>query len=388
MVMARRLLLTLLGVLVLHSAAIAQQTVHWETSIDSAKRIAAQSNRLVLVVFSAPWCMACRAMEAEVLAEPAVMAALDAHYVPTRLNADYYRGTAGQYGVSALPTTVILAPGGRQEVLDVIQGKIDARQFAARLNQVAANARQRTPAVYTQITSSTATGGNAAPGMADMPASGPIPAASVPAVAAAPLQPPVVAREPGAATGAAVGAGGPPSAAPPTTPATAPVNPPLAGPPPVPAVPGLASSPPPLTMASLPQPAAPTAPPLPNPPLGLEGYCPVQLVEKAKWIQGSERWGAVHRGQTYLFAGQEEQQHFLAAPDHYAPVNSGNDVVLALEQGRSVPGACDHGVTFSGRVYLFADQASLERFSKNPRYYADRATEAMHRGTLPAPQMR
>jgi YHS domain-containing protein len=141
-------------------------------------------------------------------------------------------------------------------------------------------------------------------------------------------------------------------------------------------------------MASLPQPAAPTAPPLPNPPLGLEGYCPVQLVEKAKWIQGSERWGAVHRGQTYLFAGQEEQQHFLAAPDHYAPVNSGNDVVLALEQGRSVPGACDHGVTFSGRVYLFADQASLERFSKNPRYYADRATEAMHRGTLPAPQMR
>jgi YHS domain-containing protein len=141
-------------------------------------------------------------------------------------------------------------------------------------------------------------------------------------------------------------------------------------------------------VTSLPPPAAPTAPPLPNPPLGLEGYCPVQLVEKAKWIHGDERWGAVHRGQTYLFTGQEEQQRFLAAPDHYAPVNSGNDVVLALEQGRSVPGVCDHGVTFGGRVYLFADQASLERFSKNPRYYADRATEAMRRGTQPAPQMR
>lgn len=137
-----------------------------------------------------------------------------------------------------------------------------------------------------------------------------------------------------------------------------------------------------------PFPTAPVAPPLSDPPIGLDGYCPVQLVEKAVWSKGDKRWGAVHRGRTYLFAGQEEQQRFLAAPDRYAPVDSGNDVVLALELGRSVPGTRDHGISFGGRVYLFADEASLERFSKNPKYYAERASQAMLRGSWPEPQIR
>jgi YHS domain-containing protein len=112
-------------------------------------------------------------------------------------------------------------------------------------------------------------------------------------------------------------------------------------------------------------------------PVALDGFCPVQLVERATWTPGNKLWGARHRGRIYLFAGPEEQRRFLADPDRFAPVSSGNDVVLATDQGRTVPGGREHGVYYGGRVYLFADEASLQRFGSNPNFYAQQTTQAM-----------
>ncbi|MDA8041990.1 MAG: thioredoxin family protein, partial [Pirellulales bacterium] len=42
-------------------------------------------------------------------------------------------------------------------------------------------------------------------------------------------------------------------------------------------------------------------PPQKTMPLGLEGYCPVALMETGSWVEGQARWGARHRGRTYLF---------------------------------------------------------------------------------------
>ena len=53
------------------------------------------------------------------------------------------------------------------------------------------------------------------------------------------------------------------------------------------------------------------------PALGLDGYCPVTLADQKKWQVGDRRYGVIHRGRTYLFAGPVEQQKFLANPDHY-----------------------------------------------------------------------
>jgi YHS domain-containing protein len=73
----------------------------------------------------------------------------------------------------------------------------------------------------------------------------------------------------------------------------------------------------------------------------------------------------------------EERTRFLANPDRYAPVNSGDDVVLSLDQGQSVPGHREHGVQFEGHVYLFASEATLDKFQSNRHYYADRALQAI-----------
>ncbi len=114
-----------------------------------------------------------------------------------------------------------------------------------------------------------------------------------------------------------------------------------------------------------------------NPPLGLDGYCPVQLTEKERWEKGNSRWGLIHRGRTYLFAGPEQQSRFFADPDRYAPVLSGNDAVLAVEKGQKVPGRREFGAWYEGHVYLFSSEDSLRRFDADPSRYAKPAVSQM-----------
>jgi thiol-disulfide isomerase/thioredoxin len=56
----RCVLIAILYAMLIPAWAHAQQTIHWEASIDSAKRVAGQSNHLVVAIFTAPWCSACR----------------------------------------------------------------------------------------------------------------------------------------------------------------------------------------------------------------------------------------------------------------------------------------------------------------------------------------
>jgi len=105
-------------------------------------------------------------------------------------------------------------------------------------------------------------------------------------------------------------------------------------------------------------------------PLGLEGYCPVTLVDQGAWAEGRVQYGARHRGRTYLFAGSEQQQTFLANPDRYAPALSGDDPVLAMESRVSTPGQRRYGVTYQSRMYLFTSPETRAAFSANPARYS------------------
>lgn len=126
--------------------------------------------------------------------------------------------------------------------------------------------------------------------------------------------------------------------------------------------------------------AAVDPPPAPDPygsmPLGLEGYCPVTLVDRGAWKEGRAQWGARHRGRTYLFAGADEQRTFLADPDRYAPALSGDDPVLALDRGSSTPGQRRYGVTYRARMYLFASAETRQAFTADPDRYAARIVVA------------
>jgi YHS domain-containing protein len=132
------------------------------------------------------------------------------------------------------------------------------------------------------------------------------------------------------------------------------------------------------------------------PPLGLEGYCPVDLMRvksygivdprdpRFKYTRGDPRYGAVHRGRTYLFSGPAEQQEFLRNPDKYSPAMSGYDPVLYLDEGRKVSGIRKFGLYYGERIYLFASEESQKRFQSDMRRYAEVIHQAENpgRGTL------
>jgi protein disulfide-isomerase len=108
--------LPILGVLiaVLCRPAIAQQeSVHWHHDLESAKVVAKQTNRLVLVHFWTPSCGPCLALEQNVFNQPGVSSALEQQFVPVKLNADENSATAQLYGINRVPTDVVITPDGK-----------------------------------------------------------------------------------------------------------------------------------------------------------------------------------------------------------------------------------------------------------------------------------
>lgn len=113
-----------------------------------------------------------------------------------------------------------------------------------------------------------------------------------------------------------------------------------------------------------------------QPQLALDGFCSVSLVEQSKWTKGDPRWGAVHKGRVYLFGNSQAQQQFMANPERYSPMLSGNDIVRFAETGQGVEGKREHGVYYRDHILLFADEESLQRFGSRPDFYLAAAEQA------------
>ena len=94
------------------AAASAQQGVRWQPNLETAKRVAAQTNRLVLVHFWVDPCPPCKRMQDEVFSRDDVAAALEANYVPVQINVKDFPKTAREFGITRFPTDVIITPEG------------------------------------------------------------------------------------------------------------------------------------------------------------------------------------------------------------------------------------------------------------------------------------
>ena len=344
----------------------------WRTDFQAARAEAQQTGKLLLVHFWTESCGPCKLLETRVFAQPQVAVAISNEYIPVKVNANESPEIAQAYGVTRVPTDVIVTAQG--QLVHSFVSPATPMEYVGLTTQVANAYRTQAGGAY-------AAAAAAAPAVAatfadNKPTTPTAPQQASPNAAFAayaasmqPQTPPAASNPYAAQTQATVQQ----QAAAPQAPVQqqpAPqlqVNPaatvaqtqPQAQPQQAQQTPVVAS-------------AAPQLPPG-SPALGFEGFCPVTMKNEWRWAKGDVRWGAIHQGRTYLFASAEAQKTFLTNPDAFSPVLSGSDPVAAVDKQQTVAGVREFAVEYEGRFYLFANEQSLEKFWSNPTAYAQGA---------------
>jgi thioredoxin-related protein len=83
-------------------------------NLRTAKAMAAQEGKLILIDFTAKWCTNCKMLEEYTLTNPDVVDYIKGHYLPVKVNVDDFDGMdlKNQYQVGNLPTLMVLDSKG------------------------------------------------------------------------------------------------------------------------------------------------------------------------------------------------------------------------------------------------------------------------------------
>ncbi len=120
--------------------------------------------------------------------------------------------------------------------------------------------------------------------------------------------------------------------------------------------------------------------------LAMDGYCAVTVIEKDSWVEGNPEFGVVHLGRLYLFCDKESMERFQQNPEPYTPVLNGIDVVRFFEEHKIVQGNRDWGLKDPdhNRMFFFADEAALNHFYNQHTRYTDAALAVMEKAVKDA----
>jgi len=103
--------------------------ITWTNDIESAQKLANNSDKNIVVFFTADWCSPCRIMKRKVFADNQVMKAINSKVVSVEINIDDPNSEAlvKQYNIGATPTTIFINPEGK--VMDYAVGKVEKTKF-------------------------------------------------------------------------------------------------------------------------------------------------------------------------------------------------------------------------------------------------------------------
>lgn len=376
-----------------YGAASSSVGIQWSSDFEAATAQAQSEGKLVLLHFWTTTCGPCRVLDSQVFNQPAVASAVHSGFVPVKVDANQSASLAQRFGITQVPTDVIVDAQGR--VVDRMVSPSSPMAYVSRVRQAVAKSAAK-PGADFQLAAAQSPYrqqvNNAYAGLNIPQTSQPAAAqaASMPQATSNPYAAPADRYAPTAVKPPTAPPVNPPTAQPQVNPYAA--QPPAAQPPAAqPSVSGPPVAQPPVAQRPADhrpavRPAAPPvvartpAVPPGSPPLGLEGFCPVSMKRMQRWVKGNPQWGVLHQGRTYLFAGQAERDTFLRSPDVFSPVLSGVDPVALLETGRQVPGKREFGLEYANTVYLFSSEASLKQFCASPDRYAAGVRQAMSTG--------
>lgn len=331
-------------------ACNSQDEIQWEEDLELAMRRAANSGKPVLVHFYGDNCPPCRMLEKKAFRDPQLIDALNSQVIPVRINAERDLKTALRMRVNRWPTDVYLFPNG---------------------DEIYRNVSNQDPAVYEKIVAKVAEKNSLLSSTSNtnpVPKPQSIPNTLANKSATRPQSSSSLASFPSEESNTTT-----------TVKTSEPARIRLSE----------------ITLNSVDTAEvsivqAPKIPPstsssenLPTK-NAMQGHCPVSLrlaIDAAKagqtptaaWVPGSEEFSTTHRGRTYLFASAQARDSFLNAPDHFAPVLSGCDLIEFSKSGKWIDGDCRFGFIEqkSGRIFLFSSSLNCEEFARNCEAYSN-----------------
>ncbi|MEZ6033355.1 MAG: thioredoxin family protein [Planctomycetaceae bacterium] len=115
------------------SAADDASTGKWLNSFDEAKKLSIEKKIPMVLHFEAAWCGACRQMDSAVLAQSVVTNYLGTKIIGVRIDSDRDPQLVAQYGISSLPTEVVVGSDG-QEIARYV-GSATLTEYTTRLEK-------------------------------------------------------------------------------------------------------------------------------------------------------------------------------------------------------------------------------------------------------------
>lgn len=101
-------------------------------------------------------------------------------------------------------------------------------------------------------------------------------------------------------------------------------------------------------------------------PLGMHGNDPVSMFQSENPAQGDATFTSSHDGIDYYFTSAEAQAMFDADPAAYLP-QFGGFCAFGVYAGKKLDGDVRYADIVDGKLYLFVNAATLERYLENPQ---------------------
>ncbi|TWU46757.1 thioredoxin family protein [Rubripirellula reticaptiva] len=115
-----------------HCFYVPKNGIAWVADYPSAKQVAVQSGKPMILFFTGEWCVPCRIMKRTVWADKEVASVVEARFIPLLIDVNEPGASLealDRYKVLATPTTIIADAEGN--ILEQVQGSMSQSEFLA-----------------------------------------------------------------------------------------------------------------------------------------------------------------------------------------------------------------------------------------------------------------